>query len=250
MYKFCHVIIFIVAIYINSQTYGIDANQNRTLIIGIDTEYPPFSFIEKNEIVGFDIDIIKSISEEKKFSIKLFDTEFRSIFPSLLSNKIDMAISCFPETKERRKNFDFSKPYYITNVVAIFENNKKINSIEDLRNKRISTTLGALSETFILEELKKNNINIKHTIFNNSMQSIKAIENNSQDIAIMDKSIATVFKKQNKNLSYFKFPNTEIGCRILFKKNSQLINEINNAIDILIENKKMKQIEEKWFDKN
>jgi ABC-type amino acid transport substrate-binding protein len=82
------------------------------------------------------------------------------------------------------------------------------------------------------------------------MQSIKAIENNSQDIAIMDKSIATVFKKQNKNLSYFKFPNTEIGCRILFKKNFQLINEINNAIDILIENKKMKQIEEKWFDKN
>ncbi|MGL6153803.1 MAG: transporter substrate-binding domain-containing protein [Cetobacterium sp.] len=34
-----------------------------TLIVGTNAEFPPFEYMEKNKIVGFDIDLINKIGE-------------------------------------------------------------------------------------------------------------------------------------------------------------------------------------------
>ena len=58
--------------------------------------------------------------------------KFSSILPAISSEQGDMAISTITITSERKRNFDFSSPYYFESMAAVFKNNKAINAESDL----------------------------------------------------------------------------------------------------------------------
>lgn len=102
---------------------GEEAGTTVTYVVGIDGEYPPYSFIDTNgDAQGFDVESIKWIAEQKGFDITIQPVAWDGIIPALLAGKIDMVYSGMTITPERAEVVTFSVPYWQVNQsVAIHD---------------------------------------------------------------------------------------------------------------------------------
>ena len=84
-----------------------------TILVGTDAGYAPYEFNDPqtNEIVGFDIDLIKAIAKATGNEAKIQNMQFAGIIPALQSNMIDVAAAGMTITPERQKQVTFSDPY-------------------------------------------------------------------------------------------------------------------------------------------
>lgn len=106
---------------------GLDvSNKNTDGIIRLGTEagFPPFEYIEGSEIVGFDICIGDIIASDFGKKLKIVDMSFDSLIAALQSDAVDFVAAGMTETEERRKNVDFSLPYYSSKQVVIVSQEK------------------------------------------------------------------------------------------------------------------------------
>ena len=97
---------------------GVSAEESEkvTYVVGIDGEYPPYSYIdEKGNPVGFDVESIQWIAEQKGFEVEIAPTAWDGIIPALLAGKIDMVYSGMSITPDRLEKVTFSNPYWEVN---------------------------------------------------------------------------------------------------------------------------------------
>ena len=91
----------------------------RTIRLGTNAAFPPFEYVEGNEIVGFDISMGRYIAADSGAKLEVMDMAFDSLIPALVSDSIDFIAAGMTATDERRKNVDFSDTYYESEQVII-----------------------------------------------------------------------------------------------------------------------------------
>ena len=91
----------------------------RTIRLGTSPGFPPFGYVEGNEIVGFDISLGQLIAREYGANLRIFGMVFRDLIPALASGAIDLIAAGMSVTEERRQTVDFSVPYFATEQVII-----------------------------------------------------------------------------------------------------------------------------------
>ncbi|PID65550.1 MAG: nickel transporter [Gammaproteobacteria bacterium] len=85
----------------------------KTLKIGVEGAYPPFSEVNKDgEIVGFDIDIANALCAEMKRKCEMKKIAWDGMIPALKGRKIDAIIASMSATEKRKKSIDFTDRYY------------------------------------------------------------------------------------------------------------------------------------------
>lgn len=87
--------------------------QAQTLRIGVEGNYPPFSMIAPDgKLGGFDIDIANAVCAQMKVQCTLVQQEFDGMIPALNAKKFDLIVASMTITDARKKQVDFSDPYY------------------------------------------------------------------------------------------------------------------------------------------
>lgn len=86
---------------------------NGQIIIGnVSDKGLPFTAVKDNQLIGFDIEMDRRfasyLGKEPVFS----DMEFGNLITAVASKKVDMITSTLMITEERKKQIDFSDPYY------------------------------------------------------------------------------------------------------------------------------------------
>ncbi len=157
--------------------------------------------------------------------------------------QINIEISCITITEERKKNFDFSTPYYFETIAALFYKNQNIKNIKDLENLKIGMQLGTTIEIWASKKFPKS----AFTLMDTTTQLLEALKNNYIDVILISKSHSIDFSKNNKELSWIQIDDQPQGCGIMFKKNSTLTNQVNNILNNLENNGKITQLYDKWF---
>lgn len=89
------------------------------LKIGTAALFEPYTFLYNNKITGFDIELGYRIGEILGKKIEIVDMSFESLIPALQSGKIDVAISDFNVTEERKKSISFSIPYVVNDISVL-----------------------------------------------------------------------------------------------------------------------------------
>ena len=89
---------------------GSAAAQAGTLLVGTAAGLAPFEFKDQKseEIVGFDMDIIKAVARAVGDEAKIQNMQFAGIIPALQTNMIDVAVAAITITEERKKQVLFS----------------------------------------------------------------------------------------------------------------------------------------------
>ncbi|MGI5173129.1 transporter substrate-binding domain-containing protein [Treponema sp. OMZ 840] len=93
--------------------------QGKTVKLGTESAFPPFEYVEGNELVGFDITLSHYIAKTYQAKLETVDMAFDSLIPALASGAIDFIAAGMTVTEERKKNVDFSIPYYKTGLVIM-----------------------------------------------------------------------------------------------------------------------------------
>lgn len=109
---------------VTEQPAGIEKT---TYIVGIDGEYPPYSFINKNGTAeGFDVESIQWIADDMGFDVKIQPMAWDGIIPALQAGKIDMVYSGMTITNERKEVVNFSNPYLKINQSVTIHNDSNL----------------------------------------------------------------------------------------------------------------------------
>lgn len=99
------------------ETIGIKSGKKVKL--GTNAAFPPFEYVNGKDIVGFDITMGQYIAKDFNAELEVIDMAFDSLIPGLASGIIDFIAAGMSVTEERKKNVDFSDPYYESRQVII-----------------------------------------------------------------------------------------------------------------------------------
>ncbi|NLL99853.1 MAG: transporter substrate-binding domain-containing protein [Treponema sp.] len=101
---------------------SLELSGEKTIRLGTNAAFPPFEYVDGKNIVGFDITMGQYIAKDFATKLEIVDMAFDSLIPALASGTIDFIAAGMSVTEERKKNVDFSDPYYESKQVIIIRN--------------------------------------------------------------------------------------------------------------------------------
>ncbi len=213
-----------------------DVERNGDLIVATNAEFKPYEYIENNQIVGIDMDIMQAICDELQMNLVIENMAFDSILPAIQSGKATVGAAGMTVTEDRKKNVDFSDSYTTSKQVIIVNAPKKaettgntVNSVDDLIGKNIGVQLGTTGDTFATDYEKNGTANLER--YTKAADAIQALNQNKIDCVIIDEQPALSFVAVNSNLAILeeKFAVEEYALSIK-KGRTELLDNINKAL--------------------
>ena len=122
------------------------------LVIATSPDFPPFENLENGEVVGIEIDILNLVAEELGVELVIEQMDFDSVIPGIQAAKFDVGVSGITVTEERKKNVDFSDPYFLASQAIVVTPDSTIASKADLEGKTISVQTGTTAEDYCMSE--------------------------------------------------------------------------------------------------
>lgn len=120
-----------------------EGEQEETYVIGTDTTYAPFEFVDDNgDFVGIDIDILDAIAEDQGFNYEINVLGFNAAVQALESQQVDGVIAGMGITEERQESFDFSDPYFDTTTMFGVPTDSDVETMEDLEGETVAVKTG------------------------------------------------------------------------------------------------------------
>ena len=149
------------------------SNSGKVLKIGVSATREPFSFVDKDgRVTGHDGELARIIGAKLQRPVEFTNMKFMALIPALQSGKVDLIVSGMTATEERRKLIDFSDPYFANSQVMLVKKSavgegarnkpvaemsrsQKLESIADLKDKRIGLLLGSVHDSYAAEKFPK-----------------------------------------------------------------------------------------------
>ncbi|OTQ29025.1 transporter substrate-binding domain-containing protein [Gilliamella apicola] len=221
------------------------------LVIGTEATYAPFEFTnDKNEIVGFDIDMINKICDEMKVSCKIVNQSFDGLIPSLKTRRIDAAIAGIDVTAERQKQVDFTKIYYDDSSIQFITLKDSLTSLDQLKGKRVGIQKG----TTYLKYLDEKFPDVKPVSYDSYQFAFLDLKAKRIDAIVSSSFVAGDWLGKDAEIVPLgdKITDHEFfgeGLGIALRKgNDELREKFNQAIDKLKANGELDAIYKKWFN--
>jgi polar amino acid transport system substrate-binding protein len=168
---------------------GNNGASDKTLVMATNAEFPPYEYIGADgDFTGIDVELMRTISKNLGYELKIENIAFDSIIPSLLSGKADIGVAGMSVTEDRKKNVDFTITYAGTKQVIIVRAGSAIKAPADLTGKKIGVqtgTTGDIEATAIKDA--------KVSRFQKGVETILALRQNKLDAVVIDDFPARTF---------------------------------------------------------
>lgn len=247
------IVILIVVIGIFNINKNDEQNTENTLVVGLDDSFPPMGFRnEKNEIVGFDIDLAKAVAKELGMEVKFQPISWASKEQELNSGNIDCIWNGFAYNEERAATMTLTDPYIKGENYFILKNGTKVTSQEELEGKKIGVQTGSIQA----QDLEKSEFgkNVEIIQYGDNLTAFMDLETEGIDALFCSNIIGNyLITSKGKNYETVLSENITIsnGSVIAFKQgNTELKDKIQNTLIKLNEEGKLNAISEKWFGKD
>ena len=116
--------------------------QRGELRVAVQTQGPPFSFIDKNgERTGSSVEFCRLMAEEMGVKIKFLDFDWDGLIPALLSGKADVLAADMTANLKRALKVSFTEPFYESGTIIFTKKDAPYKTIEDCNNKDVTVAL-------------------------------------------------------------------------------------------------------------
>jgi ABC-type amino acid transport substrate-binding protein len=220
-----------------------------TIVIGTESTYPPYEFRdEKNNLQGFDIELMESIANKLGKKIEWVDMPFDSLIPALLAHKIDIVAAGMSATPERAKRVAFSTPYEISMSAFLAKTeNTSLKTLNDMKGKIIAVQLGTVQETF---SRTIEGANVK--TFQKFDDCVREVTLGRADATLMDVPVAKKFLDQKdfdgKISIAFEQEITGAGKALaIHLEEKDFLDAVNGALNEMQNSDELENLRNKWF---
>ena len=205
----------------------------QVLSMATNAEFPPYEYVEGEDVVGIDVDIAQAIADKLGMELKVDNMNFDSIIPAITSGKDAIGAAGMTVTDERKKNVDFTDSYATGVQVVIVREDSKITDVKDLTTKGADNTigvqLGTTGDIYCTSDIQDKGFG-KVQQFNKGADAVQALVSGKIDCVVIDNQPAKEFVKANKGLKILDTEYvTEDYAIAVAKDNTELKDKINGA---------------------
>ncbi|PTM56560.1 amino acid ABC transporter substrate-binding protein (PAAT family) [Desmospora activa DSM 45169] len=120
------------------------SGDEKVLRVGATGQSYPFAYKEGEELKGFDVEVMEAVADKLGYELEWQLTEFSGLMGQLEAGKLDTIANQVAVTEERKEKYNFTDPYaYAGSQIVVKEDNKTINSVDDLAGKTVAAVLGS-----------------------------------------------------------------------------------------------------------
>ncbi|MPY63638.1 transporter substrate-binding domain-containing protein [Streptomyces spongiae] len=209
--------------------------------------YPPFQSEIDGEVQGFDVALIDLVAKDLGVKQKILDTPFENFKTGafLNSGQCDLAAAGMTITEERKKNVDFSDPYFEATQAVLATKKSGIGSFADLKGKK----LGAQAQTTGEEYAQGKGLD--PVSFESSDAVLNGLRTGQVQAVVIDYPVVQGWLKDKANADAFKVAdNVNTGEEYGFtvkKGNTKLLAAINKALKEARSDGTYKKLYEQWI---
>lgn len=214
---------------------SISAIKHRGVVrIGVFSDKPPFSYINaQGKFDGFDVYIAKRIAKDllgDETLVEFIAVEAAARVEFLKSNKVDIIMANFTQTKEREEVVDFAKPYMKV-ALGIVSKDGKITNIEQLKGKKLIVDKGTTADFYF----SKNYPEITLLKYEQNTDAFLALKSQRGIALAHDNTLLFAWAKQNPPFAVgiSAIGNNDVIAPAVKKGNKELLLWLNQEIEKL-----------------
>lgn len=211
--------------------------------------YPPFQSEVNGKVQGFDVSLIDLVAKNLGVKQQILDTPFENFKTGafLNSGECDLAAAGMTITAERKKNVDFSDPYFEATQAVLVDKNSGLGSLADVKAK--GKKLGAQAQTTGEDYVKGKGYD--PISFESSDAVLNGLRTGQVQAVVIDYPVVQGWLKDKANADKFKVvDNLKTGEQYGFtvkKGNKALLDAIDKALKDAKTDGTYKKIYEKWI---
>lgn len=226
--------------------------EQRTLKIGTDGLYPPFSVVDNSgKITGLDIEIGNAICAKLDANCEWTAQDFEGLIPAIQNGRYDMILASHSITDERKKAVDMIKYY---NNSASFLIPKDADGSDLSPAKFAGKAIGAQTGTVHASYLEKKFPDSTLRFYPSQIEAYADLSAGRID-AVMGDTPTLYTWLQDEGKDCCKISETKItdpavgdGAGIVIKKgNEPLLSEVQKAVDLMWSNGEFDALWAKYF---
>ncbi|GAB2722887.1 MULTISPECIES: amino acid ABC transporter substrate-binding protein [Comamonas] len=220
------------------------------LVVGLDDNFPPMGFRdEKNEIVGFDIDMAREAAKRAGIEVEFKPIDWNAKEAELLGKRVDALWNGLTILEERKEKILFTDPYMVNKQIIIVKAGSPIKTKADMAGKIVGAQEGSSAVT-AMEKDKELSSQFKETkLFGDNIAALMDVEAGRLDVVVVDEVVGRYLvskKPDNYVVLADDFGTEDYG--VGFRKDDEATrNKINDVLAEMKKDGKAEEIAKKWF---
>lgn len=224
------------------------------VVMGLDDTFAPMGFRdEKNEIVGFDVDLAKEVFRRVGLEVRFQPIDWSMKESELQAGNIDLIWNGYSINDERKEKVAFSKPYLENKQIIVTLSDSDISNKTDLKDKNVAAQNGSSAveamntEPEVVSSFKGG----EPVLFDTNNEAFMDLEAGRVEALVADEVLARYYIKQ-KDSEMFKVLDEDFGKEEygigMRKQDKELIELLNSTLDKIKEDGIYTELYNKWFE--
>ncbi|MCC7327945.1 MAG: amino acid ABC transporter substrate-binding protein [Burkholderiales bacterium] len=230
------------------------------LLLGVRESSVPFSFLDANkQPQGYSVDLCLRVADAIKGELKLsrLDIRFVPVTSSdrisvLLDGKIDLECGSTTNTRDRQKQVAFAYTTFVAGIKMLARKSSNVNSLEDLRGKRVVVTQGTTSEKLLRAMNDERILKVDIVLSKDHGESFKTVADGGAVAFLMDDVLLYGLISKSSKPDDFAVVGKYLSVEpyaIMFRRNEpQFERIVNRALVDLFQSGEIRRIYAKWFN--
>ncbi|MCR5562117.1 MAG: basic amino acid ABC transporter substrate-binding protein [Desulfovibrio sp.] len=201
-------------------------------IVASDCTWPPMEFLnDQKQVQGYSTDFIRAVAEAVGIEVEVRNIAWDGIFGGVATGQYDIVASSTTITEERKKQFDFTDPYFEVHQAVIVPAGKQVSTLADLKGKKVGGQI-ATTGIFVMRNAK---VDCELKEYDDVGLAIQDLVGGRIDAVICDDPVAMYYVNMKKdyagklNLS-FKTEDKELYGFTIKKGREDLLKKLNEGI--------------------
>ena len=234
-----------------------------TLVMATNAAFPPYEYVEGGEFVGIDVEIAKAIADKLGMELEIKDVDFGAIIGGVQSGKFDMGMAGMTVTPERLESVNFSTTYATGIQSVIVSADSEYTSFEDFytgfdadgnpagvkEGIKIGVQQDTTGDIYSSDVPAKWGFGEDNVIrYKTGADAVQALKSGKVTAVIIDNEPAKSFVAANEGLKILDGTWVEENYAIaIAKENTELLEDVNNALAELKTEGKLDSIISKYI---
>jgi len=223
------------------------------IVIGLDDNFPPMGFRdEKNQLVGFDIDLAREAAQRLGAQVEFKPIDWSAKEAELNGHRVDALWNGLTITEERKKNIAFTSPYLDNRQIIVVTTESPIKTKADLAGKTVGVQDGSTAVDAVdrdtataqsLKALKK---------FSDNVTALMDLKTGRLDAVVVDEVVGRYYltkKPGEYRVLDDNFGTEEYGVGVR-KDDTALLASLQDALDRMKQDGSAAAVSNKWFGKD
>ncbi|MFJ7969858.1 transporter substrate-binding domain-containing protein [Psychrobacillus sp. NPDC096389] len=223
------------------------------IIVGTGTQFPNICFLDEDgNLTGYDVELVRAIDEKlEEYEIEFKTMDFSNLMLSLETNKIDFIAHQMEVNEERQAKFLFNEvPYNVFPLkVTVHQDNENIQSIDDLKGKKIATTATSNAAIYMEKYNKEHSLGAEIIYTSSTSDVVNQLRTGRVDATITT-PFAVDFLNEQSDAQQKVVGDTLLNSKVYFllqKGDTTLQKRIDEALTELKEDGTVSALSEKWL---